>query len=154
MSQIWRARAVRGDVKPRRIAIVTVRYDLEAVRQTRKCYLFAISLALGMLSMIPTPSSAQNNSTVVMTAPGQITKMLSDWNNNAILVALGPNVSFVNPSGCSATDYYETNPTDAAAALNHSLLLTAYTSHASLALAIQGCSFNGRPHIISVSMPN
>lgn len=120
----------------------------------RKRRLIAFGLALAAPGMVSTPAFAQSSTTVVATSPGQITKILSDWNNNALLVTLGPNVPFINPAGCSWTDYYETNPGDTAAALNHSMLLTAYTSHASLALVIQGCSFSGRPHIISVSMPN
>lgn len=99
------------------------------------------------------PSSAQST-TVVATQPGQIVKFLSDWNNNAMLVQLSSGVPFVNPGMCPATDYYETNPTDYGVALNHSILLSAYLAHANLSLIIQGCSFNGRPHIISVSVPN
>jgi len=153
MKQIWDVKAVWND-RAGRMVMMMVQSGLKAARKACEHHLLAISFVLGVLGMFPTQSSAQSNTAVVLTTPGQITKMLSDWNNNAMLVALGPNVAFVNPAGCAATDYYETNPTDAATALNHSMLLTAYSSHASLALAIQGCSYNGRPHIISVSMPN
>ena len=95
------------------------------------------------------PAFAQNNNPVV-TATGIVTRLQSDWSANALLVQLGPNVPFVNPAGCAFTDAYETNPTDSAAALNHSMLLSAYMNHTPIALTIQGCSFSQRPHIIGV----
>jgi hypothetical protein len=109
---------------------------------------------LALLAILPTQSSAQSNTTVLYTASGQIIHMLSGWGINSILVQMSANVPVVNPAGCPSTDLYETNPTDPGAALNHSILLTAYMSHANLALIIQGCSTSGRPHIIGVSLPS
>jgi len=115
--------------------------------------ILAIGLALAALSSLSTRLSAQSTA-VVVTAPGKITKILSEYNNNALLVHIDSNVAFMNPAACELTDYYETNPTDAGATLNHSLLITAYTSKSNVSLIIQGCSFDRRPHIISVSLPD
>jgi len=42
---------------------------------------------------------AQGSTAVVVTAPGQIVKMLSDWGINALLIALSSSVPFQNPAG-------------------------------------------------------
>ena len=114
----------------------------------------AIGIAINILSVLPTESSAQSSSTVQGTTPGQIIKMTSDWNGNALLVQLGTTAPVVNPAGCVNTDYYSTMATDSGATLNHSLLVSAYMSHINVALVIQGCAPNGRPHIIAVAMPS
>lgn len=125
------------------------------LRQGSPSRRIGLAAMLGLATAaLPIPASAQGSNAVVITGSGQIAKLLSDWNSNAMLVRLSANVAFTNPGGCAATDYYETDPSDSAAALNHSMLLSAYMAHANLALVVQGCSFSGRPHIISVSMPS
>lgn len=101
------------------------------------------------IALLPTHSLAQTGSGVTITSPGQITRLFSEWGPNQLIVNL--NVPFLNPAGCAATDGYETDPADPVSTLSQSMLLTAYMAHAQLTLAIQGCTPNGRPHIIGIA---
>jgi len=116
------------------------------------CRLSMVGLSLALLILDEQASLAQ--SPPVTTASAPIAKLQSDWNASAVIVTLSSGTPFVNPASCALTSEYETNPTDPGAALNQSMLISAYMNHSNVALAIQGCSISQRPRIAGVSIPN
>ena len=115
---------------------------------------FATVVMIASFAVSPISTKAQSTTAIQTTASAQITKLITDWASNSVLVQLGPNVPIVNPAGCATTDYYQVNPSNQNATLNNSALLSAYLSHATVGLVIQGCAFTGRPQIIGVGLPS
>jgi len=104
--------------------------------------LFVIALASNSLYAAPTDSGA-----------GHINFISGGWTGNQLRVQLA-NVPFTNPSSCSRTDAYMTDPATPGVDLFNSMLLSAYMANKRVRLTVDGCH-ELRPRIIGVTiLPN
>lgn len=86
---------------------------------------------------------------VQTTQPGKVTRVISSWTNDAMMVTIA--APGINPSGCPTADGYNTKG-GAAGRLQQSIILTALSNDLPIALDIDGCS-EGRPAILGVRTP-